>query len=218
MSKYFLIILIPFLSTANTATAQDTVKHANPIISMERNFDTFYDRLDKVIKSKEINRVNRDSSFNWMVGDWAIEAKGFAKNGFRGKKEFRWNEPVVEYLADENHTVYIAFKDSTILTTKSTRKKMVLPPQVILQYDNYGKVWVLQPGYNDRYDWGSLISNGWEGNKIIFKGTISLSGLKVNERETWTRISADEFHILYEENLSDNSWFVIEENTFTKIK
>jgi hypothetical protein len=218
MSKYFLIILIPFLCKASITIAQGTVKHANPIISIERNADTFYDRLDKVIKSKEINHVNIDSTFNWMVGSWAIKAKGFAKNGFRGKKEFRWNEPVVEYLADENHTVYIAFKDSIILTTKASRKKVVLPPQVMLQYDNYGKVWVLQPGYNDRYDWGSLISNGWEGNTIIFKGTISLSGLKINERETWTRISADEFHILYEQNLSDNSWFVIEENTFTKLK
>lgn len=218
MSKHFLIILIPFLCKASATIAQDTVKHAKPIISTERNFDTFYDRLDKVMKSEEINLVNIDSTFNWMLGSWAIKAKGFAKNGFRGKKEFKWNEPVVEYLTDEKHTVYIVFKDSIILTTKSFRKKVILPPQVMLQYDNYGKVWVLQPGYNDRYDWGSLISNGWEGNKIIFKGTISLSGLKINERETWTRISADEFHILYEENLSDNSWFVIEENTFTKLK
>src|SRR5882762_8659844 len=218
MSKYFLIILIPFLSKANPTTAQEIVKHADPIISMERDSGTFYDRLDKVIKSKEINRVNSDSTFNWMVGTWAIEAKGFAKIGFRGKKEFRWNEPVVEYLLDENHTVYVASKDSIVLTTKSIRKKVVLPPQVILQYDNYGKVWVLQPGYNDRYDWGSLISNGWKGNKIIFKGAISLTGLKINERETWTKISEDEFHILYEENLLDNTWFVIEENTFNKIK
>jgi len=218
MSKYFLILLIPFFSRAGTAVAQDTVKHANPIISMERDTGTFYDRLDKVMKSKIISRVNSDSSFNWMVGNWTIEAKGFAKIGFRGKKEFRWNEPIVEYLVDENHTVFIAFKDSTTFTTQSTRQKVVLPPQVMLQYDTYGKVWALQPGYSDRYDWGSLISNGWEGNKIIFKGTISLTGLKINERETWTRISADEFHILYEETLGDNSWFVIEENTFTRVR
>jgi len=60
-------------------------------------------------------------------------------------------------------------------------QKVVFPPQVILQYDNYGKVWALQPGY-------------------------------------WTKISDNEFHILYEENLLDNSWVVIEENIFTKIK
>jgi hypothetical protein len=82
MPKYFLIILIPFLFKAKAITAQDTVKHATPIISMERDSGTFYDRLDKVIRPKEINQVNSDSNFNWMVGNWAIESKGFAKIGF----------------------------------------------------------------------------------------------------------------------------------------
>jgi len=134
-----------------------------------------------------------------MVGCWTIEAKGFAKAGFRGKKEFSWKEPVAEYLKAEDHSIFIATKDSTTLTTISGKQKTLLPPQVILQYDDYGKVWVLQPGYHDRYDWGSLISKGWKGNKIIFEGTISISGLKITERETWTKISDHEFHILYEE-------------------
>jgi hypothetical protein len=164
------------------------------------------------------NIVNTDSSFDWMVGNWTIEAKGFAKTGFKGQTEFRWKEPVVEYLTDETHAVFIAFKDSTTLTTKSGRQRAVLPAQVMLQYDIYGKVWVLLPGYHDRYDWGSLISDGWEGNKIVFKGTISISGLKINERETWTKISEDEFHILYEEKLIDNKWFSIEENIFTRVR
>jgi len=217
-SKYFLLLLIPFLSKANIVVAQEPIKHTSPILSMERDSVTFYDRLDTLLKSSKINRVNKDSTFNWMPGSWTIEAKGYAKIGFRGKKEFRWNEPNAEYLVDENHAVFIVFKDSTTLRSRSGDQKVVRPPQVILQYDNYSKVWVLQPGYSGLYDWGSLVSNGWEGNKIIFTGTISLSGLKINERETWTKISDNDFHILYEENLSDNSWFVIEENFFTKVK
>jgi len=218
MSKYPLILFISCFSTIAAATAQDTVKQATPIIQTERDSASFYDRLDNLQKSGKTGSAYTDSTFNWMIGNWAIEAEGFAKNGFRGKKEFKWNEPLAEYVADDNHTIFVVFKDSTTLTTKSTKQRVVVPPQVILQYDNYGKVWVLQPGYHDRYDWGSLIANSWEGNKIIFRGTISLNGLKINERETWTRISANEFHILYEENLLNNSWFVIEENTFTRIK
>jgi len=216
-AKYLLILSITVLSKAAPASAQDTVGHANPIISAERDSVSFYDRLDHILKPGKTDGLNNDSSFDWMVGIWAIEAKGFAKIGFRGKKKFRWNEPAAEYWSDENHAIFVDFKDSITLTTSSGKHRAPLPSQVILQYDTYGKVWVLQPGYHDRYDWGSLISKGWEGNKIVFEGTISISGLKITERETWTKISDHEFHILYEENLLDNSWFVTEENIFTRV-
>ncbi|HEY2726842.1 MAG TPA: hypothetical protein VGI61_06690, partial [Parafilimonas sp.] len=98
------------------------------------------------------------------------------------------------------------------------KKKYLSPPQVILQYDVYGKVWVLQAGYNNRYDWGSQISNGWQGNKIVFYGTISLSGIKCNERQTWSKISMNQFHILYEEKLQNHTWFAVEENIYTKVR
>ncbi|HMH22833.1 MAG TPA: hypothetical protein VK563_13700 [Puia sp.] len=220
MQKYLLALLLPLFSIPTTASAQNTSRQTptTPIISTERDSTTFYDRLDKTLKGARISYTNSDSSFNWLVGSWTVAAKGFAKTGYRGKKEFSWNEPTVEYLSDEDHTIFMASKDSTTFTTGSGKQKGLLPPQVILQYDNYGKVWALQPGYHDRYDWGSLISDGWQGNKIVFKGTIALAGLKVNESQTWTKISDHEFRIVYEENLSDNSWFLTEENVFTKVK
>jgi hypothetical protein len=212
------ILFITFLVKLNILIAQDTILHATPIFSTELDTATFYDRLEKVLYNGKITRVNIDSSFNWLVGSWAIEAKGFAKTGFQGKKEFTWQEPSEEFLMDQNHSLFVVFKDSTTITTKAGKQKALIPPQVILQYDNYSRVWVLQAGYYDRYDWGTLIATGWEGNKILFRGTISLAGLKVNQQETWTKITSNKFHILYEEQLQDHSWFKIEENIYTRAK
>jgi len=60
MSKYFPILLITFFSKANAAVAQDTVRHANPIISAERNSASFYDRLDHVLKTGEAPHPNAE--------------------------------------------------------------------------------------------------------------------------------------------------------------
>jgi hypothetical protein len=56
------------------------------------------------------------------------------------------------------------------------------------------------------------------GKPNDLQGTISLAGLKVNERQTWIKISEDEFHILYEEQLRDKSWFISEENIYQNKK
>ena len=190
--------------------------HAQPIWCIPPDSLPFYDRLDRVLNGKKGNDKNGDSSFNWMVGKWSIQAKGYARTGFRGKREFAWTEPVISFLRDQNHSIFADTHDTIQLSDQTGQRSMIMPPQVILQYDVYGRVWALQPGYNNRYDWGAMISSGWEGDHAEFYGTISLSGILFLEREIWTRISDSEFHILYEEKLSDGSWFKIEENRFLR--
>src|SRR5882757_1718794 len=191
--------------------------HVQPIWCIPPDSLSFYDRLDRVLNGKRLNYENRDSSFNWMVGKWSIQSKGYARTGFKGKREFAWTEPVVSFLRDQNYTIYADTHDTIQLTDQTGQKSMFMPPQVILQYDVYGRVWALQPGYNNRYDWGAMISSGWEGDHMEFYGTISLSGILILERETWTKIGDNEFQILYEEKLSDGSWFKIEENRYIRI-
>jgi hypothetical protein len=87
---------------------------------------SFYDRLDEVLKTSKLHPDNHDSSFNWMVGTWTIQAKGWAHRG---------------------------------------------------------------SGYNDRYDWGYMISEGWNGDRIEFNGAISVSGIRMIEREPRVRLS-----------------------------
>ena len=198
--------------------AFDSIQHAQPILGIAPDSLSFYDRLDQRLKGRNLSYDNHDSSFNWMVGNWSIKAKGYARNGFRGKKEFEWQEPFVSFLRDQNYSIFVSTGDTVRMTSQGEQKLAAMPPQVILQYDVNGNVWVLQPGYYNRYDWGSLIANGWEGDHIVFNGAISVTGIKLVERETWTRRSDDEFLIVYEQQLSDGSWFTIEENTYTRIK
>ena len=198
--------------------AQDSLGRATPILGVTPDSLSFYDRLDQALKGRKLNYDNRDSSFNWMVGNWTIKAKGYARNGFRGKTEFEWQEPFVSFVRDQNYSIFVSTGDTVRMTSQQEQKLMPMPPQVILQYDVYGGVWVLQPGYYNRYDWGSLIATGWDGYYIVFNGAISLTGIKLIERETWTRKSDDEFRIVYEEQLSDSSWFTIGESTYTRLK
>ncbi|HWB92125.1 MAG TPA: hypothetical protein VG605_09740 [Puia sp.] len=210
--------LILFFSICGRVMAQDSLSHAQPIEGISPDSITFYDRLDQELKGRRLNYDNKDSSFNWMVGSWSIKAKGYARNGFRGKKEFEWQEPYVAFTSDQNYSIYVSTNDTIRQTGRRERKLVPMPPQVILQYDVYSNVWVLQSGYYNRYDWGSLVSSGWTGDQIVFEGAISLTGIRLVERETWTKQSDDAFRIVYEELMNDGTWFTIEENTYTRTR
>ncbi|UFH53303.1 hypothetical protein [Spirosoma sp. KNUC1025] len=109
----------------------------------------------------------------------------------------------------------MTFKDSTVtIMTKDGKKSSPFLPQILLQYDKASQVWAFKGGY----DWGSEIATGWIGNKIVFRGSISLAGLKINERQNWVKLSDKEFHITYEEQLRNGSWFVSETNIYKRVE
>jgi hypothetical protein len=155
-----------------------------------------------------------DSLFNWLIGTWSVNGKGYAKNGFKGKKTFEWTEPTREIFFDSDYTFYTSFSDSLVSAFKKKGKETISAiPQVLLQFDKRSNVWVLKGGY----DWGSEIAGSWTNTKIIFLGTISLEGFKITERQTWTKISNDEFRISYEEQLKDGKWFLSEINNYKRL-
>jgi hypothetical protein len=53
---------------------------------------------------------------------------------------------------------------------------------------------------------GVLQSNGWESETIVFSGPLTMLGIDCELRQTITKKSLDEFHILNEEKLADGSW------------
>ena len=211
MHRLRLNILFLLLVTLPLTNLWGQVHSNDPIISPGRPTLPLYDRLDKLTTPA----YKTDSLFNWLVGTWSVNAKGYAKKGFRGKKTFEWNEPIREIFFDSNYIFYTSFKDSliTIFSTKG-KEKIAAIPEVLLQFDKRSNVLVLKGGY----DWGSEIANSWTNTTMVFLGTISLEGLKITERQTWTKLSNDEFSISYEEQLKNGTWFVSETNVCKRLQ
>ena len=211
MHRLRLNILFLLLVTLPLTNLWGQVHSNDPIISPGRPTLPLYDRLDKLTTPAH----KTDSLFNWLVGTWSVNAKGYAKKGFRGKKTFEWAEPVREIFFDSNYIFYTSFKDSliTIFTTKG-KEKVAAIPEVLLQFDKRSNVLVLKGGY----DWGSEIANSWTNTTMVFLGTISLEGFKITERQTWTKLSNDEFRISYEEQLKNGAWFVSETNVYKRLQ
>lgn len=59
--------------------------------------------------------------------------------------------------------------------------------------------------------YGVLQSDGWQGDQIVFIGNLTMLGVDCELRQTLTKKSADEGHILNEERLPDGSWQVTDE-------
>ena len=185
-------------------------KSAEPILSPWRSTLPFYDRLSK--QAAPTHKI--DSLFNWLVGTWSVKGKGYSKNGFKGKKIIEWTELNRDIYFDSDYTFYTSFSDSLVSAFKLKGKETISAiPRIFLQFDRRSNVWVLKGGY----DWGSEIASNWTNTKVTFIGTISLEGLKITERQTWTKISNDEFSITYEEQLNDGKWFLSETNDYKRL-
>jgi hypothetical protein len=57
----------------------------------------------------------------------------------------------------------------------------------------------------------TLRSPGWDGNRIVFTGAMTMIGIDCEWRMTWTRRGDDEFTFVNEERLADGSWAYIDE-------
>lgn len=210
------LLLLFFLLWTTVGFGQNDPPASQPILSAEPNpVLPFYDRLEKRLKNKSHPVAAADTSFDWLAGVWTVFSTGYAKTGFKGQKVFSWWEPPREIFYDENRHFYQTFQDSSlVITTKNGKQRVPFPPQLILQYDKASNLWVFKGGY----DWGSEVAVAWTGHQIVFRGTISLAGLKLNERQTWTKVSPDEFYITYEEQLYNGSWFLLERNVYRRQK
>jgi hypothetical protein len=78
----------------------------------------------------------------------------------------------------------------------------------LLTYDAWSRQWIymLTSG-----SYGILRSPGWERNRIVFTGTMTVIGIDCEWRMTWTREGDDAFGFANEERLPDGSWAYIDE-------
>lgn len=77
-----------------------------------------------------------------------------------------------------------------------------------LTFDPFSRQWmyVLAEGA-----YGVLRSPGWEGNRIVFMGHMTMIGVDCEMRQTWTRQSEDAYSFVNEEQTADGSWVFADE-------
>ncbi|MBZ5617696.1 MAG: hypothetical protein LAQ69_03005 [Acidobacteriia bacterium] len=64
--------------------------------------------------------------------------------------------------------------------------------------------------------YGILRSPGWTENRIVFEGHMTMIGVECEMRQTWTKVSNDEFGFVNEEKLGDGSWGYVDEWEFRR--
>jgi hypothetical protein len=72
-----------------------------------------------------------------------------------------------------------------------------------ITYDPLSKQWIY---VLTRGAFGILRSPGWRGNQIVFEGRMTMIGVDCELRQTWTKVSDDEYRFINEELLPDGSW------------
>jgi len=72
-----------------------------------------------------------------------------------------------------------------------------------ITFDPFSEQWmyVLAEGA-----YGVLRSKGWDGNRIVFTGHMTMIGVDCELRQSWEKVSDDEFRFVNEERLPDGSW------------
>jgi hypothetical protein len=59
--------------------------------------------------------------------------------------------------------------------------------------------------------YGIMRSPGWIENRIVFEGHLTMIGVECHMRQTWTKVSEDEFRFVNEERLADGAWGYVDE-------
>ncbi|WP_033338029.1 DUF1579 family protein [Catenuloplanes japonicus] len=119
--------------------------------------------------------------------------------------------------------------DMTVVTTSEERGRWLMlrteeaataenPEPLTARY-----LWGADPAAGDfTADWfdsngGHAVqrSGGWDGDTLVFLGTIAVGGRTAPLRDTFTRTGPDSYHHIGETNLGDG-WIPIDEETFTR--
>jgi len=131
-------------------------------------------------------RQAKIEEFKWLVGDWAFE------NHVRAT-------PTTPAYTDTYYYTYELADSGTRYTVSGHGAKA----RPYLTFDPFSNRWMMT--FTEGL-FGVLQSNGWQRDAIVFSGPLTMLGIDCELRQTITKKSSDEFHILNEEKLPDGSW------------
>jgi hypothetical protein len=144
-------------------------------------------------------RQQKIEEFKWLVGDWAFE------NHVRAT-------PTTPAYTDTYFYTYELAENGTRYTVSGHGAKA----RPYLTFDPFSNRWMMT--FTEGL-FGVLQSDGWQGDTIVFIGPLTMLGVDCELRQTITRRSPDEFHILNEEKLENGSWQETDEfNCHRKIR
>ena len=77
-----------------------------------------------------------------------------------------------------------------------------------ITFDPFSRQWIylLMDGA-----YGIMRSPGWEGNRLVFEGRVTMIGVDCDLRQTWTKNGDEKFRFVNEEKLPDGSWGYVDE-------
>jgi len=131
-------------------------------------------------------RQQKIEEFKWLVGDWAFE------NHVRAT-------PTTPAYTDTYFYRYELAENGTRYTVSGHGAKA----RPYLTFDPFSNRWMMT--FTEGL-FGVLQSEGWQGDTIVFIGRLTMLGVDCELRQTITKRSPDEFHILNEERLENGSW------------
>jgi hypothetical protein len=155
---------------------------------LKRNVLTF--NLEVVSKFPAIRKAKMEEC-RWLIGVWAAENRVRAT-------------PTTPAYADAYVYTYDWADNETRITVSGPSGKS----RPLLTFDPFSNRWMMT--FIDGL-YGVLQSDGWQGDRIIFIGNLTMLGVDCQLRQTLTRKSENEAHILNEERLPDGSWQVTDE-------
>ncbi len=104
------------------------------------------------------------------------------------------------------------------LSKNGTAIQLLLPgeePMPYIIWDDFNHQFVLS--MLEPRSFGSMTSNGWRGDRLVFEGNMTFAGLSLQLRQTWKRQRpAGGFSVQNEERLTDGSYQPVDQFTFVK--
>lgn len=148
-------------------------------------------------------------------------AAGFAAGRKEKMKEFRWlignwealnrvsATPTTPAYTDTYHYTYnLCDEDTRICITGPSGKQ-----RPHLTFDPFSARWMMT--FVESV-YGVLQAEGWEGNRIVFTGQLTMLGIDCELRHTIVRRSHDDFYALNEEKQPDGTWAVVDDFQFRR--
>jgi hypothetical protein len=121
-------------------------------------------------------------------------------------------------LTDQFSWLPGAWNYTMLISKNGSAIQLVLPGEEPMPY-------IIWDGFNGQFvlsmltprSFGSMISKGFRGDKLVFEGIMTFVGLSLNLRQTWTRQPAKgTFAIANEEALPNGKFAAVDEFAFVK--
>ena len=142
-------------------------------------------------------RKEKMLSFAWMAGTWSTV------NTVRATSTTSAYEDTYEY------TYEMEEDGARLIAVRTGGKKFPY-----LTFDAFRGRWMMT---FTEVIYGVLQAKEWVQSQIVFTGPLTMLGVDCELRQTLTKRSENDFHILNEERLPDNTWSMVDELMFTRI-